>query len=199
MAEGLRGLRIYQLAEDLSDEIWAEVSTWKPFARDTVGRQLVEAADSIGGEYRGRLRSLSLQGQSAVPVLRTRLPRRNGSLASPRHPTQTHLRSTVQRSHAKSSRSGTAITQQREILATRSLALLRSRGRPSPSHKARRKCSALPAGPTERGGPPPLLGLSPGLCGPGRTVAYFMHRTVNPGGTCDALDGPALGAGDGDG
>ena len=49
MAEGLRGLRIYQLAEDLSDEIWAEVLTWKPFARDTVGRQLVEAADSIGG------------------------------------------------------------------------------------------------------------------------------------------------------
>jgi four helix bundle protein len=49
MAEGLRGLRIYQLAEDLSDEIWAEVLTWKPFARTTVGRQLVEAADSIGG------------------------------------------------------------------------------------------------------------------------------------------------------
>ena len=32
---------------------------------------------------------------------------------------------------------------------------------------------------TERGGPPPLLGLSPGLCGPGGTVAYFTHRTVN--------------------
>ena len=27
--------------------------------------------------------------------------------------------------------------------------------------------SALPAGPSERGGPPPLLGLSPGLCGLG--------------------------------
>jgi hypothetical protein len=32
--------------------------------------------------------------------------------------------------------------------------------------RARRKSSALPVGPTERGGPPPLLGLSPGLCGP---------------------------------
>jgi len=32
--------------------------------------------------------------------------------------------------------------------------------------RARRKSSALPAGPPERGGPPPLLGLSPGLCGP---------------------------------
>ena len=76
-------------------------------------------------------------------------------------------------------------TQQRGILATHWLALLRSRGRPSHSHKARRKCSALPAHPllrrgypTERGGPPPLLGLSPGLCGPGQTVAYLMHRTV---------------------
>jgi four helix bundle protein len=49
MAEGLMGLRIYQLAEALADEVWQEVIAWKPFARDTVGRQLVEAADSIGG------------------------------------------------------------------------------------------------------------------------------------------------------
>jgi hypothetical protein len=77
------------------------------------------------------------------------------------------------------------LTQQRARLATRSLALLRSRGRPSRSHKARRKCSALLAHlrlrrryPTERGGPPPLLGLSPGLCGLGRTVVCLMHRTV---------------------
>ena len=84
------------------------------------------------------------------------------------------------------------VTQQRGILATHWLALLRSRGRPSHSHKARRKCSALPAHPllrrgypTERGGPPPLLGLSPGLCGPGRTVAYLMHRTV----TCSDITG----------
>ncbi len=61
---------------------------------------------------------------------------------------------------------------------THSLALLRSRGRPSPLHNAPRKRSALPAGPTERGGPPPLLGLSPGLCGPSRTVANFTDRTV---------------------
>jgi len=49
MAEGLMGLRIYQLAEALADEVWQEVIAWKPFARDTVGRQLVEAADSLGG------------------------------------------------------------------------------------------------------------------------------------------------------
>lgn len=49
MAEGLIGLRIYHTAETLADEIWEEVIAWRPFARDTVGRQLVEAADSIGG------------------------------------------------------------------------------------------------------------------------------------------------------
>jgi four helix bundle protein len=49
MAEGLLGLRIYQLAEGLADEIWNEVVGWKSFARDTVGRQLVQASDSIGG------------------------------------------------------------------------------------------------------------------------------------------------------
>jgi four helix bundle protein len=49
MVEGLKGLRIYQLAESLADEVWDEVVSWSPFARNTVGRQLVEASDSIGG------------------------------------------------------------------------------------------------------------------------------------------------------
>ena len=49
MAEGLKRLRIYQLAESLADEVWNEVVTWSPFAQNTVGRQLVEASDSIGG------------------------------------------------------------------------------------------------------------------------------------------------------
>jgi four helix bundle protein len=48
MVEGLQGLRIFHLAETLADDIWSEVLTWKPFARQTVGRQLVEAADSVG-------------------------------------------------------------------------------------------------------------------------------------------------------
>jgi four helix bundle protein len=41
-------LRIYQLAEQLSDLIWNSVATWDGFSKDTVGRQLVRAADSIG-------------------------------------------------------------------------------------------------------------------------------------------------------
>jgi len=41
-------LQVYRLAERLSDEVWAIVVKWNIFARDTVGKQLVKAADSIG-------------------------------------------------------------------------------------------------------------------------------------------------------
>ena len=41
-------LRVYQLSETLADEIWTVVMKWNVFARDTVGKQLVRAADSIG-------------------------------------------------------------------------------------------------------------------------------------------------------
>ncbi|MGA3283445.1 MAG: four helix bundle protein [Verrucomicrobiota bacterium] len=41
-------LRVYKLAEELADEIWKIVLRWDTFARDTVGRQIVRSADSIG-------------------------------------------------------------------------------------------------------------------------------------------------------
>src|SRR2546430_5161335 len=41
-------LRVYKLSEKLADEIWDIVELWHSFARGTVGRQLVRAADSIG-------------------------------------------------------------------------------------------------------------------------------------------------------
>jgi four helix bundle protein len=41
-------LEVYQLSEKLADAIWSMVLDWDPFARDTVGRQLVRAADSVG-------------------------------------------------------------------------------------------------------------------------------------------------------
>jgi four helix bundle protein len=41
-------LRVYQLSEQLADLIWAIVLGWNAFARDTVGKQLVKAADSVG-------------------------------------------------------------------------------------------------------------------------------------------------------
>lgn len=46
-AYNLEDLEIYRLAEAFGDEIWLVVSGWNYFAKDTVGRQLVRAADSI--------------------------------------------------------------------------------------------------------------------------------------------------------
>lgn len=44
----LEDLDVYQLAESFSDEIWMIVSGWEYFAKDTVGKQIVRSADSIG-------------------------------------------------------------------------------------------------------------------------------------------------------
>src|SRR3989440_2934106 len=41
-------LEIYQLSENLADLIWDMANGWDHFARDTVGKQIVRAADSIG-------------------------------------------------------------------------------------------------------------------------------------------------------
>ncbi|ABA89034.1 hypothetical protein Pcar_1793 [Syntrophotalea carbinolica DSM 2380] len=41
-------LRVYQLSEKLADDIWKIVSEWDYMAKDTVGKQLVRAVDSVG-------------------------------------------------------------------------------------------------------------------------------------------------------
>jgi four helix bundle protein len=41
-------LRVYRLSEELADVVWDIVKSWAPLPRDTVGKQLIRAADSIG-------------------------------------------------------------------------------------------------------------------------------------------------------
>jgi four helix bundle protein len=41
-------LRVYLLAEQLADEVWDIVQKWGILARDTLGKQMVRSADSIG-------------------------------------------------------------------------------------------------------------------------------------------------------
>jgi four helix bundle protein len=43
----LEKLEVYQLAESFSDKIWAIVVEWDYFKKDTIGKQLTRAADSI--------------------------------------------------------------------------------------------------------------------------------------------------------
>jgi four helix bundle protein len=46
--QGFEKLEVYNLAEQLADQVWDVVQPWQPFARCTVGGQLVRAADSVG-------------------------------------------------------------------------------------------------------------------------------------------------------
>jgi four helix bundle protein len=41
-------LRVYQRSEELADLVWDIVLNWQPLAKDTVGKQIIRAADSIG-------------------------------------------------------------------------------------------------------------------------------------------------------
>jgi four helix bundle protein len=41
-------LRVYQLAEALAGKVWSFVLQWSAFPKDTLAKQLVRAADSVG-------------------------------------------------------------------------------------------------------------------------------------------------------
>lgn len=45
---GFENLRVYQLAEEVADLVWEIVAEWNNFDKDTVGKQIVRSADSIG-------------------------------------------------------------------------------------------------------------------------------------------------------
>jgi len=40
-------LEVYNLAMDVGEQVWNIVNKWNYFAKDTVGKQLVRAADSV--------------------------------------------------------------------------------------------------------------------------------------------------------
>lgn len=44
----LDDLRVYGMSEEVADLIWDLVKGWDSFAKDTVGKQLVRAGDSVG-------------------------------------------------------------------------------------------------------------------------------------------------------
>ena len=78
-SEPFEKLKVYQSAEQLSDSIWAIVVGWESFAKDTVGRQLVRAADSIGANIaEGAGRKSYADNKRFVVIAR-------GSLAETRH------------------------------------------------------------------------------------------------------------------
>ena len=72
-------LEIYQLAEKLADEIWFIVEKWRYFEKDTVGKQIVRSADSIGANIaEGNGRYSYKDNQRFIKIAR-------GSLNETRH------------------------------------------------------------------------------------------------------------------
>lgn len=64
-------LRVYKLSEELADEIWKIVFRWNMFAKDTVGKQIVRSADSIGANIaEGTGRHNFLDNQRFVKIAR---------------------------------------------------------------------------------------------------------------------------------
>jgi len=47
MSYRLEDLDVYNLSEKLSDRIWNLVMNWDSFSKDTIGKQICRAADSI--------------------------------------------------------------------------------------------------------------------------------------------------------
>ena len=43
----LEELRVYSLSMEIAESVWNVVKEWDYFARDTIGKQIVKAADSI--------------------------------------------------------------------------------------------------------------------------------------------------------
>ena len=72
-------LHIYRLSEKLADEIWKIVIGWSFFARETVGVQIVKAADSIGANI------AEGSGRGTDPELKRFLRISRGSLYETQH------------------------------------------------------------------------------------------------------------------
>jgi four helix bundle protein len=78
-AKRFEDLQVYQLAEKLSDLLWQIVNRWSQFARDTVGKQMVRAVDSIGANIaEGTGRGTYQENRRFVRIAR-------GSLYETRH------------------------------------------------------------------------------------------------------------------
>ena len=72
-------LRVYQLSEKLSDEVWQIVIKWDGFAKNTIGSQIVRSVDSIGANL------AEGSGRGSNPDYKRFIKISRGSLYETRH------------------------------------------------------------------------------------------------------------------
>jgi four helix bundle protein len=77
--KGFEKLQVYRLSEKLADEVWKVVRKWDYFARNTVGKQIVQSADSIGANI------AEGTGRGTYPENRRFVRTARGSLYETRH------------------------------------------------------------------------------------------------------------------
>ena len=64
-------LEVYKLSEKLANEIWNVVTKWDYFTKDTIGKQIVRASDSIGANIaEGNGRYNSKDNQRFIKIAR---------------------------------------------------------------------------------------------------------------------------------
>ena len=77
--ESFENLQVYKLAERLANEIWHIVKGWDEFSKDTMGKQIIRSADSVGANIaEGNGRYNSQDNKRFVKIAR-------GSLNETRH------------------------------------------------------------------------------------------------------------------
>jgi hypothetical protein len=79
-------LRVYSLAEQVADLLWELIAPWPIFAKDTVAKQLVRAADRIGANIAGGGGPRFVSGESAIRKDCPRIIERDAAFSPPRAP-----------------------------------------------------------------------------------------------------------------
>ncbi len=79
MKTKFENLRVYQMSETLADEIWEIVVGWNNLPKDTLGKQIIRSADSVGANIaEGEGRGTHLDNKRFVRIAR-------GSLQETQH------------------------------------------------------------------------------------------------------------------